>query len=131
MKTFLHTFIVCFAFLAYQSLNAQNKGWVWQNPQPQGNTITSLAIKPNGLAIACAEAGGIIASADQGNVWTGRLTATSQDLFAVSFSSNNNGWAVGTNGTIVKTSDGGIRWEVQKSNVTAGLQSVYAVNDSI
>ena len=36
-----------------------------------------------------------------------------------------NGWAVGANGTIIKTTNGGATWKVQPSGTTKNLHSVH------
>ena len=45
--------------------------------------------------------------------WIRLASETSQDLAAVSFPDVNNGHVVGSDGTILATSDGGVRWVVQ------------------
>jgi photosystem II stability/assembly factor-like uncharacterized protein len=42
----------------------------------------------------------------------------------VSFTDASNGWAVGSGGTIVHTSDGGLTWTPQNSGTSSGLSSV-------
>ncbi|GAC1446461.1 MAG: YCF48-related protein [Pyrinomonadaceae bacterium] len=49
-------------------------------------------------------------------------------LNAVSFADARNGWAVGANGTIVTTADGGRTWRAQKSGVDADLLDVKFVD---
>jgi photosystem II stability/assembly factor-like uncharacterized protein len=46
-------------------------------------------------------------------------------LSCVKFVDLNTGYAVGSNGTILKTTDGGLNWFSQTSGTTAGLCSVY------
>lgn len=49
---------------------------------------------------------------------------TENDLEDVFFVDELKGWAVGENGTILHTSDGGTNWELQVSNTTLRLRSV-------
>ncbi len=47
-----------------------------------------------------------------------------KDLVDICFVDDLNGWAVGGNGTIIHTNDGGISWTFQNSNSTLRLRSV-------
>ncbi len=40
----------------------------------------------------------------------------------------NTGWVVGSNGTILKTTNGGNWWSVQQSNLSVELDSVYFID---
>jgi len=44
---------------------------------------------------------------------------------------SNNGWAVGSNGTIITTSNGGVSWTSNSSGISNYLFSVYFVDSSI
>ena len=57
--------------------------------------------------------------------WTAQESGTTDLLNDVQFFDNMNGWAVGENGTIVATIDGGETWTVQTSGTTEKLRSVY------
>ncbi|RLD73207.1 MAG: hypothetical protein DRJ07_21100, partial [Bacteroidetes bacterium] len=57
--------------------------------------------------------------------WTAQESGTTDWLNDVQFFDNMNGWAVGDNGTIVATVDGGATWTVQTSGTTEKLRSVY------
>ena len=48
-------------------------------------------------------------------------------LSSVYFTDSNTGWAVGEDGVIIKTSDGGISWVRQTSGTTEILQSIYFI----
>ena len=45
--------------------------------------------------------------------WTEQTTPTTETLFAVDFVDTVNGYAAGTNGIIIKTTDGGATWTAQ------------------
>ena len=55
----------------------------------------------------------------------------SNNLFAVDFINSDTGWAVGSNGTIIRTTDSGITWIIQNSGTTGSLFDVQFINDSI
>lgn len=50
---------------------------------------------------------------------------TGNDLYSVYFPDANTGYVVGTWGTILKTTNGGLNWTTQESGTTNGLESVY------
>ena len=66
------------------SLGTADAQWYWQNPLPQGNTLS-----------------------------------------CVSFSDADNGLAVGDNGAIIRTTDGGATWVSQQSGLTIQLLTVF------
>jgi len=56
---------------------------------------------------------------------------TGNNLRDVFFTDPENGWAVGDNGTIVHTSDGGTRWNVQFSDTIFSLSCFHFLNQSM
>lgn len=61
--------------------------------------------------------------------WTEQTSNTSEHLKDVDFVNSTNGWAVGENGTLINTSDGGVTWESQTSGTTASLRAVDFVDE--
>jgi len=59
------------------------------------------------------------------NAWTPQISGTAQVLEAVDFVDANTGYAVGTAGTILKTTNGGVSWTPQVSGVTTLLNCVH------
>jgi photosystem II stability/assembly factor-like uncharacterized protein len=55
---------------------------------------------------------------------------TLSNLIDVHFVSDNEGWVVGTKGTILYTDDGGDTWETQHSNADESLWSIFFINDN-
>jgi len=51
-------------------------------------------------------------------------------FYSTRFVNATTGWAVGNNGTIMKTVDGGKNWTTQKSNTTATLLCVYFIDQN-
>jgi photosystem II stability/assembly factor-like uncharacterized protein len=66
----------------------------------------------------------IIKSTASGFVWTGQTAPTTEQLFGVSFASADTGTAVGGNGTIIHTINGGGTWVSQSSGTFQILNSV-------
>ncbi len=49
-------------------------------------------------------------------------------LKTVKFIDLSTGWAAGENGTIMKTTDGGINWSIQSSGTTSTIRSIFFLN---
>jgi len=64
------------------------RGWEWQNPLPQGNSINCIRFAPDKV----------------------------------------HGWAVGGDGVILHTDDGGFSWDTQTVGKAIGLNSIYVVD---
>ncbi len=65
----------------------------------------------DGLLAAVGSRGHILLSEDQGESWSQAEVPTRSGLNAVFFHDRNLGWAVGHDGVIVRTKDGGVTWE--------------------
>ena len=76
--------------------------------------------------------GKVLKTTNAGDTWTAYASGilSTDNLNAVTFSSENIGWAVGPGGIIYKTTDGGVNWSLQTSGTTNDLNSVSVVNDS-
>ncbi len=57
-------------------------------------------------------------------VWTPKSSGVSDDLNAIHFGSATNGYAVGANGVIIKTTDGGSSWSSISSGTNEALNGV-------
>ncbi len=67
-----------------------------------------------GKRIVCVgQHGHILYSDNQSKSWTQAAVPVSSDLLAVSFPSPQNGWAVGHDGVVLHTADGGANWVKQ------------------
>lgn len=70
----------------------------------------------NGLAhagerlVAVGQRGHVLLSDDQGKSWRQATVPASSDLVAVSFNTPSQGWAVGHDGLVLRTQDGGASW---------------------
>lgn len=62
--------------------------------------------------------------------WFEQASGTTANLNSVFFVNNNIGWAVGEEGTIIHTTDGGNSWNSQTSNTNSNLISVRFTDDS-
>jgi photosystem II stability/assembly factor-like uncharacterized protein len=62
--------------------------------------------------------------------WSDQNSSITNDLNDVAFVDNNNGWAVGRQGKIVHTTNGGATWAEQNSGTTNDLQRVSMVSST-
>jgi len=63
--------------------------------------------------------------------WVQQTSGTTENLNSVFFVNENVGWAVGENGVIIYTSDGGVNWLPQTSNTTHNFYSVKFMDEEI
>ena len=67
----------------------------------------------------------------QNFTWTEQASGTTEWLNDIHFVDNLTGWAVGNNGAIVATVDGGVTWATQTSGTTEKLRSVFFLSDTL
>ena len=72
----------------------------------------------------------ILKTTDGGETWTNQLSSA-KHLYSVDFVSDSIVFAVGDEGEIWKSIDGGSEWFLVPSNTTDNLRSVYFINDNI
>ncbi len=69
--------------------------------------------------IAVGQRGHIVTSSDNGATWKQSAVPVSSDLNSVFFVDDKQGWVVGHDGVILRTRDGGDKWELQLNGITA------------
>ena len=62
------------------------------------------------------------------NNWIPRSTPTLEDLYDVYFATTDSGWAVGDNGTVLFSANGGETWTSQNTPIPQDLRGVYFLN---
>lgn len=62
--------------------------------------------------------------------WTSLYTGTTKHLYRINFPTNQTGYAVGENSTIIKTNDGGANWTVLMSGTTNALKDIFCTSDT-
>ncbi|WP_428383469.1 WD40/YVTN/BNR-like repeat-containing protein [Nevskia ramosa] len=87
-------------------------------PRATSGLILSLA-KAGGGYVAVGQRGGVLLSAD-GKVWKQVLTPADATLVRVRFLDDTHGWAVGYDGTILDTTDGGKSWTLAQFDAAWG-----------
>ena len=56
--------------------------------------------------------------------WVNQVSGVTSNLVSVFFINTNTGWASGTDGTIIKTTNGGANWMIQNSTTTLPLLNI-------
>ncbi len=92
------------------------------------NTIEGISHVTNQTWIAVGNQG-IFKTTNNGKEWT--FSEYEERLFDVEFINSTHGTAVGSNGTILRTIDGGIEWNLQESETTENLTSISFTEDNI
>lgn len=97
-----------------------------------GAGVTSIKFMPNGDVVAVGR-GGLVLHSANGTTWdtlhVGTFVGNLKDIV---FVGNDTGFAVGTNGNIKKTINGGITWETQNLNTNYDLNGIsYFSTDDI
>lgn len=77
--------------------------------------------------VAVGQRGHIVTSDDNGATWTQAQVPVSTDLTAVTFVDARKGWAVGHDGVILHSADGGRTWALQLDGRKANAQLVAAM----
>jgi photosystem II stability/assembly factor-like uncharacterized protein len=98
-------------------IDADN-GWIGASTPPPGDD--------EGLGGPSA----IMATTDGGHTWEPRINL-SVSIFDIVFTDKQNGWAGGSKGTIYHTSDGGLTWNSQRSELEMGDGPVNLTGEGI
>src|SRR4028119_2174632 len=109
---------------------AQTRGWLWQNPLPQGNAIHALrfaADKQHGWAIG--SDGAILRTEDGGYEWEAQRAPVQTTLYGLFVKDKNTALAVGARGVVLTTENGGERWTLRPTDVRDHLYNVAFAGD--
>ncbi|WP_457352164.1 YCF48-related protein [Roseateles sp. P5_D6] len=111
-------------------------GWSQRNSGAQfaytrdgGKTWTEMTL-PNGVMsvrlgeqswVAVGNMGGVYVSTDSGATWNAAYTGTTSTLYSLAFTDAKTVWAVGSEGTLLKSEDAGAKWTLVKLPSSNGL----------
>ncbi len=65
------------------------------------------------------------------NYWIRQNSPTTRNLSNCFFINNNTGWVSGDSGTIIKTTNAGISWSFQTTNVFNDIKSIFFINERL
>lgn len=101
-------------------------GWL---STTQGSATFSGMDCVNGHCVAVG-VGGAVAYSTDGATWSTGTSGVATDLFNVTMVTSSDGYAVGTGGVILKTTDTGATWSAQSSGTTEQLYGISAGSTS-
>lgn len=114
-----HALILCLALSVIPFLRSQETS---ELAPLAAHALLLDAVNTGDKIVAVGDHGNVVISRDNGLTWTQSITPTRVLLTAVSFPDPQHGWAVGHNGVILATSDGGATWQRQDDG--KGLETV-------
>jgi photosystem II stability/assembly factor-like uncharacterized protein len=92
---------------AEAAVNVGSSSWVWQNPLPQGDTLTAISCPSASTCFAVGDLGTILVTTNGGTGWAGQVSPINQTLRGVSCPNTTVCYTVGDAGTILKTDGAG------------------------
>ena len=92
--------------------------------------IYDVSVSSDGIITLVGEFDLVLRSADQGATWD-TVNKGDTSLFAVDFRDDTTGFAVGQDGKVVKTVDGGLTWTVMASPTTENLLDVWSSGSQV
>ena len=117
-------------YLIFAGLLSAQIHWEWQNPLPQGGDLRSIVNVPDSDKIITIGSEGVILSSD--NYFTNwDMQHHGEELFAISFPSDQVGFIFGNNGTLLKSKNAGKTWIPQDINDNIDFYSSFFINESL
>jgi len=119
-KSYLFCFSILLCILFTNHSQAQ---WVWQNPLPQGNYLTStFQLNPSTIYVA-GGFGTIFKTTNGGLNWTDKMDGVpKKDIYSIIFMDSLLGWVAGGEGLFIKTTNGGDNW----NEINTGVSHYFA-----
>ena len=125
------------ALAATLSAPAHGAGFVDPLDAPAAQSSLAVRSLMQGVAkagdriVAVGQRGHVVYSTDGGATWKQASVPVSSDLTAVYFVDDKQGWAVGHDGVILHTADGGEKWGLQLSGRAANDQLLAAMQRKV
>jgi photosystem II stability/assembly factor-like uncharacterized protein len=123
--------IICLSFIFTNIITVFSQDWIKQSPVPTNNTPYDIyCADSNTIVISCDE--GIYKTPDRGLSWSLSTKESPNPIIEFCFVTDQLGWGVGADLTILKTADGGDSWITQKESGsdTVDLNSVFFVDNN-
>src|SRR3712207_2511147 len=90
---------------------AQMRGWLWQNPLPQGNALNTIRFAEDGQRGWAVGADGVILRTDNGGfTWEQQTSPAVATLYGLFVEDRERAVVVGARGVVLRTDDGGREW---------------------
>ncbi len=94
-------------------------------------SLMQAVVRAGDRLVAVGQRGHIVVSGDSGKTWKQAKVPVGSDLTAVYFVDGNLGWAVGHDGVILHTTDGGSSWQLQLDGRKANDLLVAAMESKV
>jgi RHS repeat-associated protein len=101
--------------------------WTSSGSSVPGNitAVTGLSSTALLLTVNNGGEGRVYYSSDFGNTWVRRTAIRSEDLSCVQMLNSQDGYAVGIDGILLKTSDGGVSWVLLPTEQSRSFKAIY------
>ena len=118
--------VIVTALIVLLSFNTCSGQWV---VQPSGTTYTIFDVHfaNSNFGIAVGSIGDIIRTTNAGEIWNRTQYSTSTNLWAVYLLNNSTGFAAG-DGTVGKTTNGGINWTILTTGLSGYFRGIYFID---
>ncbi len=105
-------------------IKTTNAGEVWSEKlNPRGNWLRLSFSGDVGYIAGNGESGGLIKTVDFGETWNYSSGINPvNDVYCID---NNNAFAVGNNGLVIRTTNSGLSWISQETNISVNLWGIY------
>lgn len=107
------------------TVTAHAQGWNWQNPKPNGNSLTTACWIDQNTGWAAGAYGNALKTTDAGITWRVVDIAAGVTFTKIGFSGSQIGLATGVSGTTgattLRTSDGGATWATVNLGASSGV----------
>ena len=111
---------------------SDEKGWIWQNPLPQGNALQSIHFSSDKMfGVAVGSDGTLIYSSDGGFNWRRADAQSDAVISAVFVRDEVNAVAIGARGVILLTEDGGGSWRKIQTAVRDHLSGIVFTGEGL
>lgn len=121
MRRMMTVIVLLAAMVTY----GQTFNWVWQNPMPQGNTLTAINVISPTKAIVFGARSVVLRTEDGGVNWAVSYADPAyRNIESSCFLSATTGYVCGDDGLILKTTDGGSTFTVLTSGTTEDLSDI-------
>src|SRR3990172_7558794 len=128
MKAKIITFILLASFM---EIYAQNSGWVWINPIPQGNSLQSSSISDNNTAFIIGDYGTLLKTTNNGLNWNCVFTLPFTYYYtSIQFVNQSTAFASATYpfNNLYKATDGANTWITLNTGLNEGFNNIFFYN---
>lgn len=107
--------IFCLFLALTNDVSAQEPGWQWLNPKPQGNGISSMYFTSEMVGYAATQSNCVMKTTDGGLSWKLKYILEDITLVDVQFVNSQTGYISTTTNKLCKTTNAGENWVVIES----------------